>query len=136
MQLSTLLITLRLPPFFSPLGGTAGPEEPAAAGRMLLKAQHCARVLNYFPSSALSSRRGNQFSFWSTVAGPAVGGVAGLSGHHYACFCLVFSHFVLSLPGADRSGFATDFEVIAMTTTTAEVSTCDQVARPVKRVTA
>lgn len=30
---------------------------------VLVKAKQCARVLNYFSSSALSSRRGNQFSF-------------------------------------------------------------------------
>lgn len=55
-EFTQLFTPLRLPP------SAAGLEEPAA-GRALLKAKQCARVLKYFSSSALSSRRGNQFGF-------------------------------------------------------------------------
>lgn len=45
-----------------PLRGTAGLQEPIAADCWRASVQ-CARVLSYFPCAALSSRRGNQFSF-------------------------------------------------------------------------
>lgn len=60
IPLSELLITLRLPSS-PPLRGTTGLEEPSAAAQ--LKNKQRARVLTYFSSSALSSRRRNQFSF-------------------------------------------------------------------------
>lgn len=59
------------------------------SSRCIWKPNSVRKILNFSPPQPLSGRRGNQFSVWSTVAAPAVGGVARLLEHHCACFCPV-----------------------------------------------